>query len=454
MTSLWRLLRRLRWSLYLARQLIGQARYPFSPAARIRRDADRRARRMVAYAYRWVPYYRETLDRLGLTPADFRSADDLRKLPLISVTDLQVDPERLRSRQFAPQELHMHRSSGSTGHPHEVWHELAAIYASVAHGERETSIHRRIIGKGRRLVAMGLKSPINLDSVRDLTRANALYPSRRNMWRGLRGSQARVDDPPEAILAALDARQPDLLYAYGSTMALVFPYAQRHGLAFHRPTVARYASDGLPATVRALLTDVYGIQVFSAYQSIEAFKMGFECEAHRGYHVNADLYPLRIVDEQGADCPAGVVGEIVVSNLVNRGTVLLNYRMGDRAAWLADPCPCARALPMLSFIQGRVTDAVYAPDGRRVDYTAFITPMLGRPAIYEYQVTQHALDHISIALQLAPGADEAALERELRAALQPVFGAEMRLTFRFNQELRRTGAAKLRYVVSEIAPSG
>ena len=445
-------MRRLYWSAYLALQLVGQARYPFRTARRIRRDADRRARRMVAYAYRWVPYYRETLDRLGLTPADFRTVEDLRKLPLLSVADLQTDPERLRSRQFALQDLHAHRSSGSTGHPHVVWHDLAAIYASVAHGERETSIHRRIIGKGRRLVAMGLKSPINLDSTRDLTRANALYPSRRNMWRGLRGSQPRVDDPPEAILAALDARQPDLLYAYGSTLAHVFGYAQRHGLAFHRPTVARYASDGLPATARALLTDTYGIQVYSAYQSIEAFKMGFECEAHRGYHVNADLYPLRIVDEQGADCPPGVVGEIVMSNLVNRGTVLLNYRMGDRAAWLAEPCPCGRHLPMLSFIQGRVTDELYAPDGHRVDYTAYIMPMLGHPAIYEYQVTQHALNHVSIALQLAPGADETALESELRAALQPVFGAEVRLTFRFNEELTRTGAAKLRYVVSEIEP--
>ena len=95
------LLRRAYWSAYLACQFPGQARYPFASAERIARDRDRRVRRMVAYAYRWVPYYRETLDRLGLTPADFRTVDDLRQLPLLSVADLQADPERLRSRQFA-----------------------------------------------------------------------------------------------------------------------------------------------------------------------------------------------------------------------------------------------------------------------------------------------------------------------------------------------------------------
>ena len=95
--SLWR---RALWSAYLAMQLLGQERYPFRPAARIARDRDRRVRRMVRYAYRWVPYYRETLDRLGLTPRDFRTVDDLRRLPLISSADLQTSPEQFRSTQF------------------------------------------------------------------------------------------------------------------------------------------------------------------------------------------------------------------------------------------------------------------------------------------------------------------------------------------------------------------
>ena len=56
---------------------------------------------MVRYAYRWTPYYRETLDRLGLTPADFRTFDDLHQLPLISVVDLAGAPEAFRSTQFA-----------------------------------------------------------------------------------------------------------------------------------------------------------------------------------------------------------------------------------------------------------------------------------------------------------------------------------------------------------------
>ena len=63
------------WSVLLALQLRGQADFWFRPLAAIERQCDRRARNIIAYAYRHVPYYRDTLDRLKLHPADFRGAD-------------------------------------------------------------------------------------------------------------------------------------------------------------------------------------------------------------------------------------------------------------------------------------------------------------------------------------------------------------------------------------------
>ena len=47
-------LTRLMWTVYFAYQLQGQAAYPFRPPAVIQRDRDRRARAIVAYAYRHV----------------------------------------------------------------------------------------------------------------------------------------------------------------------------------------------------------------------------------------------------------------------------------------------------------------------------------------------------------------------------------------------------------------
>jgi phenylacetate-CoA ligase len=48
----------------------------------------------------------------------------------------------------------------------------------------------------------------------------------------------------------------------------------------------------------------------------------------------------------------------VVSNLVNRATVLLNYRLGDLASYVGGSCPCGLALPLHAPPIGRIDDVI------------------------------------------------------------------------------------------------
>jgi len=445
--SILNLLRRIYWSIYLAWHLPGQARYPFRSARRIARDRDRRVRRMVRYAYRWVPYYRETLDRLGLTPRDFRTFDDLRKLPLITVADLQADPERFRSRQFVAQELIALSSSGSTGRPHIVWHNLAAAYQNIGHARREEMQWARVL-RGRRRRKLSITSAMNsATAVRAATRRNALWPR----WVARSAPALAIEDGPAVWVAAINARRPDYLTAYGSWVSHLVAYVRQTGVPLHWPRLIRYVANMLPDAVRCYLAE-QGVQVFSGYQAIEAFKMGFECAQHNGYHTNDDLYPLRIVDAQGNDCPPGVTGEIVLSNLVNRGTVLLNYRMGDLAARLAEPCPCGRHLGRISYVQGRTNDALYDVNGAAVSQLVLTAPISATPGVLEWQVRQTALDRLVIQLVTAPDCDRAATTERLCAAARARLGATVQVEVRFVDEIALTPAGKLRFIINEVAP--
>ena len=136
------------------------------------------------------------------------------------------------------------------------------------------------------------------------------------------------------------------------------------GRSFHRPAIVTYGSDATSPAVRSLITENFGIAVLSGYGSYKAFGLGFECPAYLGFHINVDLYPMRLLDPGGREVPKGEPGEVVICNLVNRGTVLFNYRLGDLAAWLPGPYPCGRRLPLLSFIQRRVADWLQTPSGR------------------------------------------------------------------------------------------
>src|SRR4030067_870432 len=90
-----------------------------------------------------------------------------------------------------------------------------------------------------------------------------------------------------------------------------------------------------------------GIPVYSRYNAVEAFKIGFTCEERQAFHLNSDLTHVRIVDADGKPCAAGQTGEVIISNLVNRATVLLNYRLHDVAALSDELCPCGRTLALL-----------------------------------------------------------------------------------------------------------
>ena len=78
---------------------------------------------------------------------------------------------------------------------------------------------------------------------------------------------------------------------------------------------------------------------------------GSSASRHRGYHLNSDLYPIRLIDRDGRDAEDESPGEVVVSNLVNAGTVLLNYRLGDLVTAVKGPCPCGRTLPLCGYLE-------------------------------------------------------------------------------------------------------
>jgi phenylacetate-CoA ligase len=441
------LAQRLYWSAFVGWHVIGQGRYPYASPQRIARDRDRNLRRMVAYAYRCVPYYGETFRALGLAPNDIRTFDDLRRLPLISAEDLQRHPEAFRSVEFRLEELLGMASSGSTGRPHTVWHDLGSLYVNATDAERDRRMLQTIIGRGWRYSSMSIADATGQGSaVNAATRANALWPR----WLALKRTAALEKESLEQMAERLNRVQPDQLGGYGSTIAALFEHLDTQGQPFHRPRIVRYASDALPESARAMIEQKYGCEVFSVYQAVEALKLGWECEAHQGYHINADHYPTRIVDAEGRDVADGEVGEVVICNLTNRGTVLLNYRMGDLAQRIDAPCPCGRNLPRIGWVEGRSADTLSALDGRRVHFSLISPTITERGDVWQYQMVQQARDRLAIKLRAAPECDREALTRAVIAASKQALGEAMRVETRFVDEIPRTAAGKVRYVINEV----
>jgi phenylacetate-CoA ligase len=440
------LLPRLAWNAYLAYHLRGQARLPFWKLEAIEHRQSRRLRSIVSHAYYSVPYYREVMDRLGLRPSDFQCAEDLSKLPLLEKTQLQSDPESFVSRVHPLNRCLKLRTGGSTGVPCTVYHDTAALFQNAAHGERERSMVTPLVGRsfGYRETVIG--SPTTTDRVvQEFCQTRGFFPT----MLGIKRQYLSLLEPPETNLALINEFQPDVIRSYGSYLEVLFPYIYAAGRPFYRPKVITYSSDSLSSSVRQLIAEKFGLPILSTYEAVEAFKIGFECHQRVGVHLNIDLYPVRIVNAQGEPLPDGEIGDVVVSNLVNRATVLLNYRLGDIATKLPVPCHCGRQLPLLSFPEGRNDEYLYLTGGRVVHPQSVRTILLEEEEVWQFQVVQETSTSLRVVLVAAESADRQRIGERLAEKFACRFGPEITVRIAFVNSIDRTvTGGKFRVVVS------
>ena len=432
-------------SAYLGLHAVRQPRYPFKPRAAIERDQSRNVRRMVVHAYRHVPYYREVLNGLHLKPSDFKTAADLARLPILERRQVQEAPEKFISLAEDISRCLVLRTGGSAGTPLIVYQDPRAVLKDLGHQQRYRAVLSSVIGKRlryRETWILPLQSSPH--KIRRYWRArtflvNRVIPPKQYL---------SMYDPPETNVPLLNVFKPEAIQSYGSYIETLFAYLSAAETPFVRPKVLGFGGDNVSASARRMIKDKFGLECFSAYSSVEAWRIAFECPEHRGLHINEDLYPLRIVDSRGRTLPPGEAGDVVVSNLVNRAMVFLNYRLGDIASLLPGSCPCGRTLPLMSYPLGRSDDWIERPEGGPLHAQAVHTLLRDESEVWQYQVTQETLFCFKIALVVKDSCDREKTRKRVTANFKQAFGENAKVEVAFVPSIPRTEGGKVRPIVS------
>jgi phenylacetate-CoA ligase len=436
--------RHLAWTAQTVAEALRQRRFPYASPGAIRRAQTRRVQSAVAYAAAHVPYYRETMRRLVLEPGDFRSAEDLSRLPLIERADLQRDPEYFVSERWPPDTCIKLESGGTTGEPVAYFRDPHTVLVIGAHYERARAIIRRIAGAGLAFREAIIHPP---DSSGATNNDAFLSRSQLPSWLRVRDRTFSMLKPIEDLVPELCEFQPHVIRSYGSHLDALFTYLGRHRIAPRELRVATFGSDPISDGVREWVQSTLDVEVLGEYGAIEAPHIGFECERHRGYHANLDLYPIRLIDANGGEVKRGDAGELVVSNLVNRGTMLLNYRIGDRLAPVAEPCPCGRRLPLVSYLSRTKSAWLDLGRGERVHVQALRAPLRHEQELWRYQIVQEAPQVLALRLVSRPAADRAAIGSRLRERLSASLPDGVMLQIDFVDDLPRSPSGKIQPVV-------
>lgn len=431
----------------IALNLRGQKDAPFWPREKLAAARDRRIRRIVAYAAREVPYYREMFAREKIDPREIQTAEDLDRIPILNRELVRAHPGQFLSEAKGARNALSFTTSGSTGTPAEIFHDRSSLLANIPYGERERDPVIRYCGSFRpRELYVGYESSTFKKVIQfyDESTLMPVRPQRRFV---------SLQEPVEEIAAILNQQHPDILVGYGGWMDQFFKSIAARGMDIHRPKMVMYMGEALPHGARDFIERNFGIPVWSRYNAVEAFKIGFFCEQRTGFHIHEDLCHLRIVDSNGHNLPPGARGEIVISNLVNTATVLLNYKIGDMAAAVDTQCSCGRSFRLISELEGRVEDILPLADGRFIHPRSIWQIFKDEPAILQYQLVQHDWKQFELALVTA---DEAAFHCVLARTLpglQSLLGTEATIDAGFKTGFDRSPGMKFRAVASRVKVS-
>jgi phenylacetate-CoA ligase len=169
--------------------------------------------------------------------------------------------------------------------------------------------------------------------------------------------------------------------------------------------------------------------------------------------VSLDDVAVRVVDKEGKSVGPGETGEIVISNLNNRATVLLNYKLGDMVTVSSSPCSCGRTLPMIQRIEGRSDDLVVLPDGRVVHSLVVLQGLRTVPGIIQLQLVQEEPQRFSLRAVCSGQIEWHQASRDLDAVLRRLFGEEIALHLERVEAIAPESGGKVRAVISRCLPA-
>lgn len=298
-----------------------------------------------------APFYQKRFQELGITPADIKTLDDVRKLPFTTKEDLRDNYPFGICCVPMKDCVRLHSSSGTTGNPTVVLHsqkDLDEWATAVARclwmvGSRPEDVFQNSAGYG--MFTAGLGFQYGAEKVGMLT-------------------------VPAA--AGNTTRQIKFIKDFGTTVLHAIPsYASRiyevmkdEGVDPRKDTKLRVLCIGAEPhseEQRKRIEENLGVKAYNSYGISEMMGPGvaFECQEQKGLHIWEDYFIVEIIDPVTLEpVSEGELGELVLTTINREAMPLLRYRTRDLTRILPGDCPCGRHHKRLARLQGRSDDMI------------------------------------------------------------------------------------------------
>jgi phenylacetate-CoA ligase len=371
------------------------------PRQEIERVQARNLGVLLTHAYESVPYYRRVFRERNLSPKDVRNVDDLVKLPVLTKADIRSNLENLVSRR-SPSSSLLLRRSGGTGNQITFFTTKDDLSWVVAAEYRAYSWAQYRLGD-----PCVLFWGSQMDLAKHSNMLNELAAALKRM--SVLNAYVVSDEILEKWACLLKNFSPAIVRGYASSVYMIAKYLLKRGFDFVRPRAVITSAETLLDYMRKTIEEAFCCPVFDFYGSREIGSIAAECEEHSGYHISAENVVMEFVRE-GEHVSTGEEGAVLVTNLRNFGMPFIRYNMEDVGRSSSEVCNCGRGLPLMSSIEGRVSQfmAVYDKQLGRVIPVSTAGPgvfsiALMHMPLERYQIIQESLERVVVKIVKGEG---------------------------------------------------
>lgn len=321
----------------------------YRSAEEIRSFQEARLHEAIDYAYTNSAFYRELFDSCKIRPADIRTIEDLRRLPVTTKQDLQ-----LRNKDFlcvdTSQIVDYVTTSGTLGEP--------VVFALT-----ENDLDR--LGYNE-LSSFTMAGCSRNDIMQLMTTIDRRFMAGLAYWLGARALGMGVirvgNGIPELQWNTINSIHPTVCMCVPSFLMKLIAFAEENGIDYRSCSLRKAICIGEAlrqpdGNLTTLGSRIHGkwpeLELYSTYASTEMQASFTECSCHCGNHVPADLIIVEFLDDEGNPVAEGESGEVTITTLGVEGMPLVRFRTGDICIHYDSPCACGRNSTRLSSVIGR-----------------------------------------------------------------------------------------------------
>lgn len=390
---------------------------------------------LLSHAYNNVPYYTELFDSLKLKPTNFKSKEDLGKLPILTKEIIRenIQNGKIIAKNIPKSQMIYRSSSGSTGEPLQYYITKRSQSIAYACGIRAWN------GMGYRLGDKYVKLSMN-------SRSSIIkkLQDKVNNCRYL-FSQQLVKQNFEHILDNIIKFKPKFLRCYPVPLFLLADIIKEKDLNLGFIKAINTTGSTLHPPEREFIEQVFNARIYDSY-SCEGGANISQC--HEGnYHSSEEYAISEFIEDNYSKSDCSYTFRLITTDLHNYSVPFIRYDTQDYiVVGNEKECICGRKLKKISSIKGRDSDVLITPYNKYLIVENFVAYFEWIESVKQIQIVQNQVDEIQINLEVNTAYNRSE-ENKILKYWQEYIGDDVQLSINVVDEIKLTATGKRRTLI-------